>query len=490
MNQYLSYLDKSAEEEKLLKPHQERVHNKMKDSSGVVVAHSMGSGKTLTALTAAQKAQEEHPDKHVTFIAPASLVSNVHKEIDKHGIKIDHDRFHVTTYDKAARNVNEHLSREHSLVIMDEGHKMRNKDTQRHQALKKVLAKSEKRMLLTGTPAYHKPSDIAVLVNQAAGKKVLPDEPGDFEAKFIGKREVKPGFIAKHVLGVKGGSVSYLKNQDELREHLKKYVDTYDAKHDAAENFPTSKHHVVHVEMDDKQEKLYRYMEGKLPAPVKWKVRMGLPMDKKESKSLNAFSTGVRQISNSVKPYLKDGETHELSPKLRTAVDRLHDRHKTDKNFKGLVYSNYLGAGLQDYSDELKKRGIKHGIYHGGLTQKEKDAMRDQYNDGDLKALLVSSSGAEGLDLKGTKLVQVLEPHFNKKKIDQVVGRGIRYGSHAHLPEKERHVDVEHYISTTKPSLLDKVIGSKSKSIDEYLHEHSNDKDKIMNEMMAMVKEQ
>ena len=479
------YLEKIARSE--VKEHQSRVIDKLENNS-VVAAHSMGSGKTLTALLAAEKAQKKYPNEHVTAIVPASLVSNMKDQAVQHGVDLDMDRFEVTTYDKASNDVNRLRQKNHSLIIVDEAHKLRNKDTKRSSQIEKVLKSSRKSLLLSGTPSYNKPEDIAVLVNKAAGTKILPDTAKDFEDRFIGRRKVEPGLFAKHVLGVEPGEVTYLKNQGELREVLNKYIDAYDAQEHNAGDFPTAHHRIIKVNMSPEQKRMYKFLEDDMPAPIKWKIRLGLPLSKKESSNLNAFSTGVRQVSNSTKPYSQNPDREPLSPKQLKMADSIEEKMLSDKNYRGISYSNYIESGLKPLSEELHRRGISHAIYDGSLSQREKDSVVDKYNKGEIKQLLISSSGAEGLNTKGTKLVQVMEPHFNKSKIDQVVARAVRYKSHEHLPEEERHVDVEHYHSIMEPGIIDKVIGQKTKTIDEYLHEASETKDKLRSDIMALTK--
>lgn len=480
------YLEKIARSE--TKDHQSRVIDKLENNS-IVAAHSMGSGKTLTALLAAERAQKKHPTEHVTAIVPASLVSNMKDQAVQHGVDLDMDRFEVTTYDKASNDVNRLKQKNHSLIIVDEAHKLRNKDTKRSSEIEKILKSSRKSLLLSGTPSYNKPEDIAVLVNKAAGTKVLPDNAKDFEDRFIGRRKVEPGFFAKHVLGVEPGEITYLKNQGELREALNKYIDHYDAQEHSAGDFPTAHHRTIKVTMSPEQKRMYKFLEDDMPAPIKWKIRLGLPLSKKESSNLNAFSTGVRQVSNSTKPYSKNPAAEPLSPKQLKMADSIHEKMLSDKNYRGISYSNYIESGLKPLSEELTRRGISHAVYDGSLSQREKDAVVDKYNKGEIKQLLISSSGAEGLNTKGTKLVQVMEPHFNKSKIDQVVARAVRYKSHEHLPEDERHVDVEHYHSVMEPGLVDKIVGHKTKTIDEYLHEASDTKDKLRADIMALTKQ-
>jgi len=100
-----------------------------------------------------------------------------------------------------------------------------------------------------------------------------------------------------------------------------------------------------------------------------------------------------------------------------------------------------------------------------------------------------ASSGAEGLDLKGTKMMQIMEPHFNQAKIDQVVGRAIRYKSHEHLPEEEQEVTVRKYLSTKKPGIMQRIFGVKDMSIDRYLLNASAEKHKIHAQIQKVMKD-
>ena len=76
------------------------------------------------------------------------------------------------------------------------------------------------------------------------------------------------------------------------------------------------------------------------------------------------------------------------------------------------------------------------------MSKTEKDNQVYKYNKGINKVILISSAGAEGLDLKETRTVIILEPHWNQSRIEQVIGRAARYHSHSNLPEIERRVDV------------------------------------------------
>ena len=171
-------------------------------------------------------------------------------------------------------------------------------------------------------------------------------------------------------------------------------------------------------------------------------------------------------------------------------MSELVKRHDVDPNFKALIYSNYLDSGVGAYSDELKRKGIPHGIFDGSLSDKKRKELVDAYNEDKLKALLITGAGSQGLDLKGTKLVQLLEPSWNETRLAQATGRAVRYKSHAHLPESERHVHIQRLHATNPRSAFDKLLGNKADlSVDQYLDMLSKDKEKLNNAFLDVLRE-
>lgn len=468
-----------------LKPYQERALKKLDKNDGVILDHGTGTGKTMTFLTAVERAQKKDKKGKSIIIAPASLTTNIDKEIAKHNLKIDMSRVQVMSYEKAVIDADKLRKNKYMLAIMDEGHKMRNIDTKRNSELSDIVSGANQRIIATATPEYNHISDIAPLINiVAGGKKVLPEGKKNFEEQYVSKREESAPFL-KRIFGAPSKEVHTLKNKDDLGERLNKYMDSYILGEDkeTSKHFPTQTEKVIEVEMSPEQHQLYKYMEGRLPWHLRLKVRTDMPLDKKESAQLNAFSSGIRQVSNSTKSFLP--QYTQTTPKIRKAADSIQKGIKTDKNFKGLVYSNYLESGINDYSEELNRRKIPHGVYTGALTKTQKDALVKDYNSGKIKVLMVSSAGGEGLDLKGTKKVQIMEPHFNSSKVNQVIGRAARYDSHIDLPLKEQTVEVERYHSIFPPGIFGK---SKTISIDTYLAHNSQTKDKLGEQMKELTR--
>ena len=64
----------------------------------------------------------------------------------------------------------------------------------------------------------------------------------------------------------------------------------------------------------------------------------------------------------------------------------------------------------------------------------------------DFRALLITQSAAEGANLRGVRAVYILEPFWNEVRVQQVIGRATRVGSHSHLPPSRRTVEVTRYV--------------------------------------------
>lgn len=434
---------KTSIEGEEVQPHQARLRDKMlePDRRGLVVAWGLGSGKTRGAIEA-HKAIGGDAD----VVVPASLQENYRKEMKRWGGDP------ATTTIHSQQNIaGKGIVPRAKTLIVDEGHRARNAGTN----LSKILRQSpaEKRIILTGTPIYNKPEDMAAMVNQAAGEDVIK-EGAAFRSRYM-----KPGFFARM-------AGSKLSHQDELKKILNKYVDYHPG--DPAQ-LPRVKESEVPVDMGARQSDLHRAGIGKIPLRIRAKMALGATSDS-DINRLKPYLTGPRMVSNTSRALDPSGE--EESPKLDRVMKDLGE-HLANPKGKALLYSNYLDHGIEPLRKRLEASGVKHGVFTGRESIKDRNRAVSDYNEGRIRALLVSSSGGEGLDLKGTRMVQVLEPHFNSAKIRQVIGRSARMGSHTHLPDDERDVDVRHYLARPKRSWFP----GRAKGVDDMLRKISKEKD-------------
>lgn len=458
-----------------LQPHQKRV---VESDRSRIAYHSLGSGKTLTGLAAIARAQKES-DHDAAFIVPAPLVNNVKKEIEKHDVDIDMDRLDILSYQKAGNRLQQLTMNPKSIVVFDEVHRARNKGTKVNETVRRLSEASDKTLSLTGSPIYNSPDDLSSIINTVANDKVMED----ITDRYIGTRKTERTLMQK-IRGITAGEEQYVTRSSELKGILNHWIDRYEVSQDSAD-FPTKIEKTIKVPMSKHQEIAYEAVEGKIPEGIQIKLAEGLPMTVGEANKLMTFSTGLRMASLSTGGILSGAPA--VSSKIDAAVANLKKAHENDENHKAVVYSAFLEAGLDPYLDRLHKEGLadKAQVFKGGMTDKRRKEVMDAYNSGEKPILLVSSAGAEGLDLKGTKQMQILDPHFNNEKIKQVIGRGNRYQSHSHLPEEERKVEVEHYHSVFPKS---RIPFSKQKiGIDETLHGMAARKDALSAKIQELI---
>ena len=54
-----------------------------------------------------------------------------------------------------------------------------------------------------------------------------------------------------------------------------------------------------------------------------------------------------------------------------------------------------------------------------------------------IKVLMITSSGSEGINLRNTRYVHIMEPYWHPVRMEQVIGRARRICRHKDLPEAE-----------------------------------------------------
>lgn len=459
-----------------LKDYQQRVVERMKEPGrkGLVVSHGLGTGKTLTSI-----ATQDALKKPATVVVPAALRANYEKERAKH-LTGESQPAEIHSLQNVARAG----VPDSKLLIVDEAHRGRDPASSTFKALRD--ANAEQKMLLTASPFYNSPHDLAPLINIAAGERILPNEKKEFDDRYTRFRKVRPGFMGT-LRGDKPGEVQEInpRRSKELKEVYDKWVDYQPG---GTENFPSVTRTNVDVPMSEDQLAVYDTIIGQAPSWVQRKVRSGLPPSKAEATQLNAFLTGARQASLSTAPYVQAGApVHET--KIQKAFDNLKQELETNPAARAVVYSNFLQSGIRPYANRLTEAGIPFGEYTGEINRKDRDQLVRDYNEGKKRVMLLSSAGGEGLDLKGTRLMQILEPHWNSEKLKQVEGRGIRYGSHADLPEDQRNVRVETYRSTRpRMGLREKLhLKGPGGAADEYLSSRSKEKEDLNEQFRQLL---
>ena len=151
------------------------------------------------------------------------------------------------------------------------------------------------------------------------------------------------------------------------------------------------------------------------------------------------FYAGLRQASMALKPSIK----------CEWTVARIQS-HPVPT----LVASSFLEHGLDLVKAEVRALGIPFVEVTGVMPQQQRQLAVDKFNRGEVRLMFLSDAGSEGLDVMGTRQVIILESNWNRASIDQIIGRAARDGSHVHLPLEERVVEV-FLVMQLKPLFLD-----------------------------------
>ena len=256
----------------------------------------------------------------------------------------------------------------------------------------------------------------------------------------------------------------------------------------------------------------------------------------------------IKNIEDHSNDFLTKEALQTYSPKFLNMLENIED-----PAYEGLhlVYSQFRTAeGIGLFSLVLNKNGfarftikknslniweidipeidegkLTYALYTGTETSEEKEIMRHIYN-GEwdeipdsigtvlkkkytnnnmgqvIKVFMITSSGSEGINLRNTRYVHIMEPYWHPVRLEQVIGRARRICSHKDLPVALQTVEVFVYIMIFSPEQLksDMAIELKRKDLskalpalpqtsDQYLYEISEIKSNLTSQLTESIKE-
>ena len=104
-------------------------------------------------------------------------------------------------------------------------------------------------------------------------------------------------------------------------------------------------------------------------------------------------------------------------------------------------------------------------------------------NGNEVKIILLSSAGSEGLDFKFIRQIHIMEPWYNINRIEQIIGRGVRTCSHKDLPLTKRNVQI--FMHATFLNQL----SSDKEAVDLFIYRKAEEKAKKIGEITRLIKE-
>lgn len=391
--------------------YQRRVVDHFKKHRGLIAVHSLGSGKTMTAVLASQCYLEEHPYSKVIVISPTSLIANFKKEMDGFGDLRHQDRYEFFSFQGFFYKYKDHVRqcRDHMLII-DEAHNLRTayhksktgkENGKMTKTITKCAEKADKVLLLTATPLINKKDDIAPLLNMVRDNPTLDN--------VVTKKDLTEDRLE---------SVALCKFSFYERERIN-------------QDYPRTTYEDIYLTMKPQFYAMYSKVENEL-------MDEDIMRTFGQETKLKAFFNGIRRAVNILSEL---PETDMLkSEKIKWILDNL--RQQPSK--KTVIFSHFLESGIEAIQKKLRRElpHLRIAYITGSQSKKKRAEIVSRYNRDGVDVLFISKAGGEGLDLKGTRQMILMESGWNENTERQVIGRGVRFKSHSHLPQDQQEVIV------------------------------------------------
>jgi superfamily II DNA or RNA helicase len=426
-----------------LEEHQKLIAKHMLTHRGLLAVHSVGSGKTLSAVTAINCVLGKYPNLKVIIITPLSLKRNFEDEMLKFGINIKDinyaARIRIFSYEGFINYIKKHPDCcRNTFLIVDEAHNIKtevklSKDNEitkggRAYYIMKCAANAFKVLLLTATPIVNRPDDLRNLLMMVNG--IEPEKAQTlkyFKSNVLSNTD---SFINEFKCKA---SVFSIKKDDTYPERIQMPINNIIMDNDYYNKYKA-------IEQNEINNSAYFNLVG----------------------NYEMFYTSLRRAVNAL-----DGEQ---SPKVKTITDFIIKEAKEGR--KSLVYSNWKAAGMNLIRSVLDKSGVPYSFISGDLTPDQRELFKNKINSGASKILLISRAGGEGLNLKEIRNVIIMESNWNPATDEQIIGRAVRKFSHSKLPKDQQNVRIYRYIMK-KPAYAS---DDKIKSVDEVLYDLSYNK--------------
>lgn len=308
------------------------------------------------------------------------------------------------------------LGRKWDLVIVDEAHHLRNRNTQ----LWRFASELQKQyiLLLTATPVQNNLEELFNLVTLL--------EPGllrtarQFQRQFVDRRDkLAP------------------KNVDELHRLLAEVM-VRNRRSTVGLQFTRRWAQTIRVAPTEEERALYQNVadfvrrhlreakaKGALSRMALLALQMGL------GSSPQAAAGTLERLTET--PDLAEAERHMLSGLARQArsqpagskVEQLLRvlREFSDK----MVIFTQFRATQEMLAEQLRQAGEQVAVFHGGLSRLAKEAAVEQFR-GSARLLLATESGSEGRNLQFAHAICNFDLPWNPQRIEQRIGRLSRIG--------------------------------------------------------------
>lgn len=396
----------------------------------------MGTGKTKSALWAAEYLMQHGLIRRVLIACPLSVVSVWEEEafntIPHRGItrllgsrqrRIDilnkGATLCVINHDGVTTIEDELAKGGFDLLIIDEGSAYRNAQTRRFKRLRRLSLGIPWLWLMTGTPVPKAPTDAYALI------KLI--NPSSFPAGFG---------LFKEITMMKVADYKWVPRpiaKDFVYQHLQPAIRF---KKSECLDLPPVTHVNRMCELTEQQKKAFKLMKARMV------------MEKHDNERITAANAAIKlfKLTQICCGVIKDnqGQHYKLDCSHRL---QLLDETIEEAGNKAIVFIPYLGV-MDMVQDDLRKRGYTTGLVNGNVGFTARTQIFGEFQRGDTEVLIAHPrTAAHGLNLTASAYVIWYAPIFSAEQYLQANNRIDR-------PGQTKNMTIAHIIATPLEAAL------------------------------------
>lgn len=378
-------------------------------SPKAMLALAPGLGKTACSIFAADIAPDS---QNILVVAPLTLVYNWRREIRNwvgqeaviwHGKPEKWDSFErwvVTNYDTVRRNLDEFLSEDWDIVIIDESVLVKNRKAQRTAAVKALAKKADRVWMLSGSPTTRFYDDLWAQFNILDSQRFrsywrFADlytviERNNWGSTIIANRDGADKMLQQDL-----ADIYFSRTQDQVLDLPDWIIDE------------------VHVPMTDQQAKLYKQMADEFFAELPEGDVVLAP---------NILARLTRLIQLASNPALIGGP--DTSNKWSAVQEMLQY-----EQLPAIVWTSFIETAHY-MRDLLLGAGFTVRTLTGSTPESERQEIVDRFQSGELDVIVAHPGvGKFGLTLTRARTAIYLERSYNGDDYYQSLHRIRRIGT-------------------------------------------------------------
>ena len=170
------------------------------------------------------------------------------------------------------------------------------------------------------------------------------------------------------------------------------------------------------------------------------------------------FADFKRDFDNAYRFHVDDwGDSESVKREIRARIITHCETENSNLSFPDNMSEVATYGFKRKYVDQAR-----FGLWTGQEDTEQRRELQAIYNSLEnrlgrfCKMMMTTSAGSEGISLRHVRDVHIMEPYWNRVRVEQVIGRARRVKSHLELVPEQHNVRVHEYVTVSDKDLLKK----------------------------------